>query len=254
MLLADVGLDVVGEDVARDVDTLRADDAAQRDAGDFRRTTADVDDHVALRSFDVETGAQSCGHRLENHADLAAAGVLGRVANGADFDVGRTRRNADHHPKRRGEQLARDLDFLNHAAQHHLCGREVGDHAVFERADGLDVRVGLFVHLTGDLSDGFEFARVHVERHDGRFVDNDLSVVNYQCVGRSEVDGQLFSQRKKSHSVLSPKKIVNERSMAAMRIVFDSSVFASLRESAHIFPHKGRKISGIIRRLRPIFL
>ena len=162
--------------------------------GDLRRAAADVDDHVAFRSLDVETGAQRRGHRLVDHVDLAAAGMLGGVAHGADFDVGRTRRNADHHTQRGGEETARSLDFLDHAAQHQLRGVEVGDHAVFERTDGFDVRVGLLVHLAGLLADGHEFARVDVQRHDRRFVDDDLSVVNYQRVGRSEVDGQLLCQ------------------------------------------------------------
>ena len=155
---------------------------------------SDVDDHVAFGGFDVESRAERRGHRFVDHVDFAASGVFGRVAHGAYFDVGRAGGNADHHAQRGGEEAARGLDLLDHAAQHQLRGVEVGDHAVFERTDGLDVRVGLLVHLAGLLADGHEFARVDVQGHDRRFVDDDLAVVNYQRVGRSEVDGQLLCQ------------------------------------------------------------
>ena len=120
--------------------------------------------------------------------------MFGRIAHGADLHVGRTRRNADHHPERGGEQAARGLDLLDHPAQHQFGGIEVGDHAVLERPDRLDVRIGLLVHLARLMADGHEFARMHVERHDRRFVHDDLAVVNYQRVGRPEVDGQLLCQ------------------------------------------------------------
>ena len=194
MLLTDIALDVVGKDVAGRIDRLGADDAAQRDAGDLRRTAADVDDHVAFGRLDVEARTQRRGHRFVDHVDFAASGVLGRIAHGTYLDVGRSRWDADHHPQRGGEKAARGLDFLDHAAQHQLRGIEIGDHAVLQRPDRLDVRVGLFVHLARLVADGDHLARMHVEGHDRRFVDNDLAVIDYQRVGRSEVDGQLLCQ------------------------------------------------------------
>ena len=50
------------------------------------------------------------------------------------------------------------------------------------------------VHLARLVADGDHLARMHVEGHDRRFVDNDLAVIDYQRVGRSEVDGQLLCQ------------------------------------------------------------
>lgn len=93
--------------------------------------------------LDVEARTQRRGHRFVDHVDFAASGVLGRVAHGTYLDVGRSRRDADHHPQRGGEKAARGLDFLDHAAQHQLRGIEIGDHAVLQRPDRLDVRVGL---------------------------------------------------------------------------------------------------------------
>ncbi len=187
MLLAHVILNVGGEDVARHVDRLRADDAAQRDAGDLRRTAADIDHHVALGSLDVQTGTQSGRHRLVDHVDLAAAGVLGRVAHGADLHV----------------EAARGLDLLDHAAQHELRSVEIGDHAVLERTDGLDVGVRLFVHAPRLVTDSHQTARMDVQRHDRRFVDHHLAVIDNQRIGRTEVNRQLLCQRKKSHKYVS---------------------------------------------------
>ena len=131
--------------------------------------------------------------------DLAASGVLGRVAHGADLDVGGSGGDADDHAQRRCEEASGGLDLLDHAAEHEFRGVEVGDDAVFERADGLDVRVCLLVHLAGLLSDCDEFSGVDVEGDDRRFVDDDLPVIDYQRIGRTEVDGQLLCQRKDSH-------------------------------------------------------
>ena len=50
------------------------------------------------------------------------------------------------------------------------------------------------MHLARLMADGHDLARMHVERHDRRFIDHDLAVVDYQRVGRTEVDGQLLCQ------------------------------------------------------------
>ncbi len=169
-------------------DRLGADDAAQRDAGDLRRAAADVDDHVAFRSLDVETGAQRRGHRLVDHVDLAAAGMLETESRtGADFDVGRTRRDADHHTQRGGRRdCPKFLTFL-------IMPRSISSVALksaitpsFSGRIVLMFRGGLLVHLARLMADGHDLARMHVERHDRRFIDHDLAVVDYQRVGRTE--------------------------------------------------------------------
>ena len=133
-------------------------------------------------------------HRFVDHVDLAAPGVLRRIAHGTNLHVGRTRRDADHHSQRRGEEAARGFDFLDHAPQHQLRGVEIGDHAVLQRTDRFDVRIGFLVHLPRLLADGDQFSRVNVQGDDRGFVHDDLAVINYQRVGRTEVDGQLLCQ------------------------------------------------------------
>ena len=161
VLLADVALDVVGKDVAGRIDRLGADDAAQRDAGDLRRTAADVDDHVAFGRLDVEARTQRRGHRFVDHVDFAASGVLGRIAHGTYLDVGRSRRDADHHPAARGRRGCPEvLTFLIMPRSISSVAVEIGDHAVLQRPDRLDVRVGLFVHLARLVADGDHLARM----------------------------------------------------------------------------------------------
>ena len=127
--------------------------------------------------------------------------MFGRIAHGADFDVCRARRNADHHLDRGRKEVARSLDLLDHTAQHQFGGREIGDHAVFERTDRLDVGVGLLMHGARPFADGDQLARVGVDGDDRRLVHHHAAVVDNQGIGRTEVDGQLLCQRKKSHIV-----------------------------------------------------
>ena len=51
-------------------------DTAKRDNGDLGCSAAYVDNHVAFRGENVEADAESCGHRLEYHICVAAAGVF----------------------------------------------------------------------------------------------------------------------------------------------------------------------------------
>lgn len=160
----------------------------------FCRTAAYVDHHIALRRLYVQTGAQRRSHRFVDHIDLASPGMFGGIPHGTDLDIGRAGRNADHHADRGGEEIARRLDFLDHAAQHQLRSVEIGDHAVLQRTDRLDVRIGLLVHLAGLRTDSHQLTRVYVQRHDGRLVYHDLPVVNDQSIGRTQVDSQLLRQ------------------------------------------------------------
>ena len=177
MLLADVVLYLFGEDVARHVDALAAYDAAERDAGDFRRAAADVDDHVPFGRFHVEPCAERRRHRFVYHVHFPAAGVFGRFADGTYFHVRGTRRDADDHAQRRAEEVTAHLDLFYHAPEHQFRGVEIGDDAVLERTDGADVLVRLAVHLLGLFADGHHLAGMDVHGDDGRFVHDHLAVI-----------------------------------------------------------------------------
>ena len=77
------------------------------------------------------------GHRLLDHEHrLAGARELGRLLHRAALDAGDARRDADDHARLRPLALVHPLDEV---AEHLLADVEVGDHAVLQRADGLDV-------------------------------------------------------------------------------------------------------------------
>ena len=62
VLLAEVILDIARKYVTGNADTVLDHDAAQRNHGDFGGAAADVDDHVALRGFHVETDSEGSSH------------------------------------------------------------------------------------------------------------------------------------------------------------------------------------------------
>ena len=200
VLLAEVGLDVGGEDVAGDADGVLLDDAAEGDDGDFRRAATDIDDHVAARGFYVETDSEGCGHRFINQVDVASSGVFGGVADGADLDFGRSGRDAyDDLQVRREEALMLAVDFADKTADHHFSGLEVCDDAVPQRADSLDAGIGPFVHQLGLLSDCDAFVRMVVNGYDRRLVQGDLVVLEDDGIGRPEVHCQLLRKKVECH-------------------------------------------------------
>ena len=99
-------LNVGGKGISGHADAFVAHDAAEGDNSDFGAAAAYVDNHVALRGFNIEADAKSSCHRLINHIYIAAAGVLAGVAHGTNLHLGAARRNADHHAKRRGKPAA----------------------------------------------------------------------------------------------------------------------------------------------------
>lgn len=138
------------------------------------------------------TMLRCCLHRFRASAmpSPRSAPQPGRAAHGCPSSP----KDTDHHAQRGGE-AARGLDFL-------IMPRSISSvalkSAITPSFGGRIVLmlIGLLVHLAGLLADGHEFACVHVQSRDRRFVDDNLAVVNYQRIGRSEVDGQLLCQRK----------------------------------------------------------
>ena len=133
--------------------------------------------HVPFGCLHVEAGTECGRHRFVYHVHLAAAGVFGRFADGTYLYVGRTRRDTNHHPQRRAEEVAAHLDLFYHAPQHQFGRIEIGYHSVFERSDSPYVLVCLAVHLLGLLADGYHLAGVYVHGDDGGFVHDDFAVI-----------------------------------------------------------------------------
>ena len=192
-LLLDVLHHGVVELVAGDPHRLRGDDAAERDHGDLGGAAADVDDHVARRLVDRQVGADRRGHRLLDDVHrLAGAGVLGGVLHGALLDAGDARRHADDHA--RLVPLA-GVHPLDEVAEHLLADLEVGDDAVLQGPDGLDVVGRAAHHPLGLEADGDGLAVVDVDRHDRRLVEDDALATDVdQRVGGAEVDREVAAE------------------------------------------------------------
>lgn len=86
VLLTEVVLYVAREDIACGPDAVLYNKTSERDDCNLGCTSAYVNHHVALRSFDVEADSEGGGHRLEYEEDIASAGVLGGVADGSYLD------------------------------------------------------------------------------------------------------------------------------------------------------------------------
>ena len=166
------------------------DDAAERDHRDLGGAAADVDDHVAGGLVHREPGADRGGHRLFDHEHrLAGAGELGGFLHRASLDARDPRRDADHHAWLRPLALVHALDEV---AQHLLADVEVGDHAVLQRADGLDVAGRAAEHALRLDADREHAAVVGVDRDDRRLVEHDPAPSHVdERVGGAEVDGHV---------------------------------------------------------------
>src|SRR5262249_57958235 len=110
------------------------DDAAEGDDGDLGGAAADVDDHIADRFVDRQTGADHGGDRLLDGVGLAGAGREGGVFHRAFFDLGDAGGDADDDAAV-GRHHALEVDLADEVVEHHLDGVEVGDDAVLEGAD-----------------------------------------------------------------------------------------------------------------------
>ena len=84
------------------------------------------------------------------------------------------------------------MHLLDEVPEHLLRHLEVGDHAVLERADGLDVAGRAAQHALGLDADGVHLARALVDRDDRRLGQHDAATAHVdQRVGRAEVDGHV---------------------------------------------------------------
>ena len=120
---------------------------------------------------------------------------IGRgIADRAAFDRGRTRGDAD-----RDFGVAEQAPLAVHLADEvldHLFGHvEIGDHAVAQRADGLDAVGRLAHHHLGIVTHGLDALHAvdRLERNHARFVQDDTLVLHVnQRVGGAEVDRHVL--------------------------------------------------------------
>ena len=124
---------------------------------------------------------------------------LGGLLHGALLDTGDARRHADHHA--RVQRQSSRMHLRDEVLQHLLADLEVGDDAVLERPDGLDVRGRAPDHPLGFGADGEEAAVANVDRDDRRLVEHDAAPAHVDDrVGRAQIDGHVAAHELRENS------------------------------------------------------
>lgn len=152
VVAAHVADDGFVELVAADADGLGVNHTVQGDDGHFGGTTTDVHHHGAGRFGDRQAGTNGGSHGFIDQVNLAGAGAQSGFLDGATFHLGGAARYAHQHT-RAGAEIVVVVNLLDEVLQHLLGHVEVGDHAVFHRANGGDVTRGTTQHLLGGMTD-----------------------------------------------------------------------------------------------------
>ena len=176
--------------VAGHLDGRRLHHAPQGDAGDVRRTAADIHHHMAVRLGDVDARADGGGYRLLNEVHPAAPGLDARVHHSPLFHLGDAGGHADDDPGLKDHE-ARHLaeELLEHTLRHVV----VGDNALPQGADGHDVPRRAAQHLPGLLAHLQQLARILVHRHHRGLVEHDaFAFYIYQNGSGSQVNPDIL--------------------------------------------------------------
>src|SRR6185295_4369743 len=135
-------------------------------------------------------------HRLLDQVDLARAGALGALLDGALLDLGDAERDADDDA--RLHQRAAVVRARDEIAEHRFGDLEVGDDAGSEGADRLDVARRTAEHLLGFSADGEHLlaaALVSLNRHDTGLARDDALALDVDQRRRGpEVDREVVAE------------------------------------------------------------
>src|SRR6185436_5775973 len=174
MIAPDVADDGFVHLVAADPDRARIDDAAEGEHSDLGGAATDIHDHRACRLSHRQPGADRGRHRLFDQPDLAGASGFGGFLDGAALDGGGAGGHA-HDDLRPGERPAVVMHFADEMLDHLFRDFEIGDDAVAQRADCLDISGGAAQHQLGFIaySQNVFFATVVGDGDDGWFVEDD---------------------------------------------------------------------------------
>jgi hypothetical protein len=136
-----------------------------------------------------QPGADRSRHRLLDQVGLAGAGRVCGLLDGALLDPGHAGRHAHDHPRMRPAVLVHLLDEM---AEHLLGHIEIGDHAVLERADGLDVAGRPAEHALGLDTDGVHVAGALVDCNHRWLRQHDAAAPDvYQRVGGAQIHSHI---------------------------------------------------------------
>ena len=177
----------------------RVDDAGHRQHGHLRGAAADIHNHVAAGPMYRQTGANRRDYGLVHDEYLARPGVARRLLDRPAVHRSGAMRNTNHQPPYGGAEETQAQGLDDEMLEHLLGDFVVGDHAVLQGLDDLQIARGAAQH-----SEGFGAYRQHpvvsgagspAKRHDGRFVQDDASPANvHKCICGAEVYGEIHGQ------------------------------------------------------------
>jgi hypothetical protein len=137
--------------------------------------------------------ADGGGHGFGDGDDVAGAGVGGGVFHGAFFDLGDAGGYGDDDAGADAQGVV--VHLADKVAQHRLGDIEVGDDAVFHRADGGDVAGGAAQHAFGFVANGTDLAGLGVESHDRGFTEDNALVFDVnERVGGAQIDADVVGE------------------------------------------------------------
>ena len=198
MFAADIGGDHVVHLVAADARRIAIGNPAQRQHRDLGRPAADIDHHRAARLGHGQARADRGGERFVDQPHARRAGVGRGVADGAALDRGRGRRHAHDDMASRAER-PRDADSLFDEMLDHLFGDiDVGDHAVAQGTQRLDIGGRLAHHQLRLVADHLDAADAVacLERDHRRFVEHDPAIAGIDdSIHGPEIDGDIMRGR-----------------------------------------------------------
>ena len=91
------------------------------------------------------------------------------------------------------------MHHLDETAHHLLASIEVCNDTITKGTDGADVRIGLFVHHLGFVTNGNHALCAAVKRYYTGLVNDYLTIADDDGVGRSQVHRYFFVKGKPVH-------------------------------------------------------
>src|SRR5271156_4624977 len=152
MVAADIGNDRLVHLVPADPNRSAIDDAAKRQHRHLGGPAADIYDHRAGRLGHRKAGTDRCRHRLLDQKNPPCASTFSRFSDRAPLYRGRARGHTDD-DLRRGEAAA-VVRLADEMLDHFLRYLEIGDDAVAQRPDRLNVAWSAADHQFRLLTDG----------------------------------------------------------------------------------------------------
>src|SRR5207249_11287262 len=139
--------------------------SGERNKGDLRRASTDIDDHVASGILHWKSHADCCCHRFFDQINFPRTGMRGTFAHRALFHLSDSGGNRDHDSRSRVHTAA-VVYFGNEMSQHRLRHFEVGNHAILQWAHRDDIRRRPAEHSPRLVTDRQHFVRAGLHCYD----------------------------------------------------------------------------------------